>query len=125
MISATLNVQGDHLTESRQAKAYRTLVNRNVAQILAAFGEVRRRIYAREGMKLFDEVRLIVITALMSDRRPLNLLCSLDRLQNLLKLCHTCEALGTQANDLFKLRDQVFLSDPDVTCEIFDGEELW
>jgi hypothetical protein len=89
-------------------------VDRNIPEVLAASCQVRRRIQAGEGVKLLNEMRLIVITALRRYGGPLDLLALFDHFKNFVELRNPRETLWSQAHYFLKLRDQMFLSDTDL-----------
>ena len=63
---------------------------------LAALREIGRRVEAGKGLKVLDEMCLIVVAASQSDIHPLDTLLFPEATQNFLKALDATELLGRQ-----------------------------
>ena len=76
--------------------------DRHVIQVRGVRRQIRRRVDPGKCAEIVDEMRLVVVSAVERDLRPINGTAALDDVQYLLKASHAAEKLWRQPDLLFK-----------------------
>src|SRR5712664_3445846 len=76
--------------------------DRHVIQVRGVRRQIRRRVDPGKCAEIVDEMRLVVVSAVERDLRPINGAAALDDVQHFLKAPHAAEKLWRQPDLLFK-----------------------